>query len=158
MKYAWRARRAGVPAGRAYPIAYWAWYYKLPLSLAYALFQQESGFRNVFGHDPVRSIRGGAVTKARYLYYKARRKRGLGMQGVGPGQLTWYATQDRADALGGCWKYGVNVRVALATLKANIRANGYAKGIERYNGSGPAAVRYSREVRAKQKRWHAILT
>jgi hypothetical protein len=162
LKYAWRARKHGVPAGRAYLIAYWSHYYGLPLSLGYAVVEHESAFRNVFGHDPTGSIpsswKGGIVTKARYLYYKARRKAGHGMQGVGPGQLTWYATQDRADAVGGCYKWSPNVRVTLATLKENIRAYGYVHGVERYNGAGPAAVTYSRVVRGLASQWHRKLS
>lgn len=159
LRYAWRARRkGGVPARRAYPIARWAWHYKVPLSVAYAVIERESNFQNVFGHDPVRSIRGGKVTKERYLYYKRRRKRGMGMQGVGPGQLTWYGYQDLADKLGGCWKYNINIRVSMKILGDNIKRHGLAKGVERYNGAGPQAIRYSAEVRSRSRYWYRILT
>lgn len=134
----------------------------IPISLAAALNEQETGnARNVFGHDPTTSIprswMGGKVTLRRYRSYKARRAQ-HGMQGVGPLQLTWWQTQDLADRLGGCHKPGINMRVGYATLAANIRALGYAKGIERYNGSGPRAVAYSKSVRAKARKWHNRLT
>jgi hypothetical protein len=145
LRIIWEARRAGIPA-----------------SLGFALVQTESGFRNIFGHDPTHSIpdswKGGRVTKDRYLYYKSRRKAGFGMQGVGPCQLTWYATQDRADQMGGCWKITYNIRVGFQNLAANIQAFGYAKGIERYNGSGPAAQRYSQIVQERAQHWHRCLT
>ncbi len=80
------------------------------------------------------------------------------MQGVGPAQLTWYETQDYADAHGGCWVPRVNIRVAFQTLAENIKRYGYATGIERYNGSGAAAQQYSRDVRAGQQHWYRVLT
>jgi hypothetical protein len=133
---------------------------KLPVSLALALFEQESGGRNVFGHDPTIFTGAGTVTKAKYAAYKRQRGpsgRG-GMQGVGPGQLTWWATQDAADRLGGCWKPKYNIRVALQTLASNIAAHGYVDGIMAYNGSGPAAVAYSASVRSLAARWHRRLS
>lgn len=129
----------------------------LPMALGFALFEHESGFRNIFGHDPTAAVparlRGRLVTKARYLAYRARRKLGLGMQGVGPGQLTWWQTQDYADAKGGCHLAHVNIDVAIETLAARIREFGYVKGIERYNGGGEAAVIYSRVVRELAAVW-----
>ena len=68
-------------------------------SVLCAVIEQETGMRNVYGHDPVRwpQVRGGDVTRLNYLRYKTLRKRGFGMQGVGPGQLTWWEYQDEAD-------------------------------------------------------------
>ena len=131
----------------------------VPISLAFALFEHESGFRKVFGHDPTIYVGAGTVTRAKYLAYRARRRASGNrlMQGVGEGQLTWWETQDLADARGGCWKADANVGVSLLTLAARIREHGYAKGIERYNGSGPAAVAYSQRLRARAKVWHARL-
>jgi hypothetical protein len=132
----------------------------IPISLGAALVEQESNFRNVFGHDPVKTgqIKGGPVTRARYLRYKAMRKAGRGMQGVGLTQLTFFAFQDRADKLGGAWKPANQLRVGFQLLRDLIEQHGQAEGIARYNGTGPAAERYSREVRAKQNRWHDRLT
>lgn len=133
---------------------------EIPVSLAFALIEQETGFRNVFGHDPTIFAGAGAVTKAKYLAYRAKRGptgRG-GMQGVGPCQLTWWEYQDRADHYGGCWKPACNIRVGLEVLAANIRAHGEHHGIARYNGEGPAAEQYARTVRGRQKQWHARLT
>ena len=68
-------------------------------SVLCAVLEQESGFRNVYGHDPVKrgQLVGGNVTRLNYARYKALRKLGFGMQGVGPGQLTWWEYQDEAD-------------------------------------------------------------
>lgn len=132
----------------------------IPISLGCALVEQESGFQNVFGHDPVKTgqIRGGKVGRASYLRYKAMRKAGRGMQGVGLTQLTWFEFQDAADKLGGCWKPTYQLRVGFAHLHALIERHGQVDGIAKYNGAGAAADRYSREVRARQSRWHDRLT
>lgn len=140
LRIVWEARRAGIP-----------------ISLGFALVEQESGFKNVFGHDPTIYVGAGTVTKSKYLDYK--RKRGhTHMQGVGPCQLTWWATQDAADKAGGCWKPAVNIRVAFKILAGNIRREGRHDGIKAYNGSGAAAERYARQVEEKQKRWHSLLS
>lgn len=132
---------------------------KLPYSLALALFEKESNFTNVFGHDPVKppQIRGGKVTKAKYLRYKKLRKAGYGMQGVGPGQLTWYEYQDRADKLGGAWKTENNIRVTLEVLSKLIKEKGRFNGVKAYNGSGPAAYLYAVDVLRRQRKWHKRL-
>jgi RNA polymerase-binding transcription factor DksA len=127
----------------------------LALPLACALLEQESsGGHNVFGHDNVRNpIKGGNVTKARYLEYKRYRDLGLGSNGVGPTQLTWSGYQDRADELGGCWVYDVNLRVGFGVLGANIRQSGVYRGYWNYNG-GEA---YARQVMPKLQRWQSLL-
>lgn len=128
----------------------------LPISLAFALVEKESGFTNVFGHDPGNHSGAGAVTKSKYLAYKAQRGstgRG-GMQGVGPCQLTYYSYQDTADRLGGCWKPRYNIQVGLGLLANHIRQYGKTAGIAAYNGSGPAAQAYARSVEQIATKWH----
>jgi hypothetical protein len=139
----------------------------LPLSYALAFLEKESSGKdadgrarfglNLFGHDAVRNIRGGLVTEARYRVYVRQRKAGMGMQGVGPCQLTWYGLQDMADAMGGCWKPRYNMRVGFAQAKALIKAHGKRGGVTRYNGSGPAAQRYADDWIEKQLAWHRWL-
>lgn len=138
----------------------------IPISLGFALIEQESGFRNVYGHDPVLSVlsgppsktvprRGGPVTEINYRVYKKRRAEGMGMQGVGPGQLTWWATQDQADRLGGCWAPRYNIAMAFITLASYIKSRGSQRaGIKAYNGSGAAADRYASQVLKRQISWH----
>lgn len=138
----------------------------LPIAAAFVLSEKESGFSNVFGHDPVASIRGGKVTKKRYLWYKARRKQGLGMQGVGYTQLTWYEFQDRADRMGGCWKPRNQVKVGVSILagyykEERRRGRGVHASLQsaaaRYNGTGPAAAAYGRDFIDRYQRWHRWL-
>ncbi len=127
----------------------------LALPYACALLEQEtSGGHNVFGHDNVRNpIKGGDVTKSRYAEYKRFRDLGLGANGVGPTQLTWPGYQDRADALGGCWDYGVNLRVGFSILRANIRQSGVYRGFWNYNGSEA----YAKQVMPRVAKWQTIL-
>jgi hypothetical protein len=132
----------------------------LRLALACALLEKESGRgRNVFGHDPTIFVGAGEVTRAKYAEYK-RRRMGSGnrlMQGVGPCQLTWWEFQDTADREGGCWRPEVNMRVGFRHLAALISQHGEADGARRYNGSGPAAEAYSRDLLAKTRIWDAKL-
>lgn len=128
----------------------------LPLAIACALLDQESGGGyNVFGHDPVKppQIKGGWVTKERYTHYKVLRKQGYGMQGVGPVQLTWWEFQDLADKYGGCWKVQFNMRVGFEHAAAMIKQYGERNGLKRYNGTGPAAERYAVQVMGRVAIW-----
>jgi hypothetical protein len=127
----------------------------LPLSYMLALVEKETAFQNLFGSDAVRNtVKGGRVTQARYTEYKRQRKAGLGMQGVGYTQLTWYALQDSADRLGGCWKPYPNLVVGAGNLKRLCNLYGKEKGAAAYNGTGPAAEAYGRDFVRKQEAWH----
>jgi hypothetical protein len=132
----------------------------LPLSYAMAFLEKESDKGlNVFGHDPVKNpIKGGAVTKDRYLRYKGYRRAGLGMQGVGPMQLTWYSYQDAADALGGCWKPKFSLRIGFKVAADLIKDHGVKGGVTRWNGAGAAADAYYADWLVKQKHWHSYLS
>jgi peptidoglycan hydrolase-like protein with peptidoglycan-binding domain len=132
----------------------------LRLPLAIAMLEKESGGgRNVFGHDPTIFAGAGEVTRARYADYKRRRvaSGNRQMQGVGPCQLTWWEFQDTADREGGCWRPEVNMRVGFRHLAALVKQNGEADGARRYNGSGPAAEAYSRDLLARARAWEAKL-
>jgi hypothetical protein len=132
----------------------------LRLDYACAMLQKESnGGSNVFGHDPTIFIGAGTVTKAKYLDYKRRRVSSGNklMQGVGPTQLTYWTLQDRADAQGGCWNPRINMRVGFKHLADHINRYGEADGARRYNGSGDAAVAYSKDLLAKAAKWRAVL-
>lgn len=133
---------------------------KLPLSYALAFLEKESNRgQNLFGNDAVRNpIKGGAVTRSRYLLYKKYRNQGLGMQGVGPMQLTWYEFQDKADALGGCWKPKYNMRIGFRLAADLIRRHGKFAGVARYNGTGSAANAYAHDWMTKQAKWHKYVS
>jgi hypothetical protein len=132
----------------------------LPLSYALALCEKEGGFRMIYGHDavpnPIKSPPGGylRVTRANYYRYRLYRRRGLGMQGVGHTQLTWYAFQDQADAIGGCWRPYPNLVVGFRHLRDLVHAHGKEKGAALYNGTGDAARAYGNDWAHRQRLWH----
>lgn len=133
----------------------------LELAAAAALLQMESGGgRNVWGHDGVQTggayVKGAAVTREAYEAYLKIRDR-LGSQGVGPTQLTYGPFQDRADRLGGCWRWDVNCRVGFEILAELIGRYGIQTGFQRYNGSGPAAVAYGQRAVRLYDGWRARL-
>lgn len=132
----------------------------IPISLGFALIQQETGFQNIYGHDPTIYVGAGPVTAHNYhAYKKVRGPHGEGgMQGVGPGQLTWWAIQDEADKRGGCHETSHNISTSFDVLAALIRKHGYVNGVAAYNGDGARAARYSRIVRASATVWHARFT
>ena len=132
----------------------------LRLDYACAMLKKESGGgMNVFGHDPTIFVGAGTVTRGKYLEYKRQRvaSGNARMQGVGPTQLTYWTLQDRADAQGGCWNPRINMRVGFKHLADHIARYGEADGARRYNGSGPAAVAYSKDLLAKAAQWRAVL-
>ena len=132
----------------------------LSVALVCAVVEQESGFANVFGHDRVRNpVKGPpngnlAVTEALYRKYLGFRRQGQGAQGVGPMQLTSPGLQDRADALGGCWQPGPNIRVGCEYLAGNIKRTGSVRGgLVAYNGSSA----YADPVLALERKWRLRL-
>jgi hypothetical protein len=134
----------------------------LPLPLACALVEQESSFRNVFGHDAVQNPtpKGSRVTRASYLRYRDHRDAGLGAQGVGVTQLTFPPFQDRADSLGGCWKVANQLRVGYEVLAKSIAAHGVRGGLAAYNAgsaTSPAGLAYAEKVLARERRWKKAL-
>lgn len=161
--FARRARRAGVPKGWASVVIYEQRGVKSPggRGLALAMVQTESGFTNVYGHDPTIFRGAGTVTRDNYHDYKQRRDHGGpgrgGMQGVGPMQLTWYEYQDAADREGGAYMPAANIRTGLRVVRDLIHVHGFARGIARYNGTGPAATAYSATVRRRARAWTKIL-
>ena len=137
-----RAARRGRPLRRT-SIARECERHGLPASLVCAVIEVETGFQNVFGHDvvrnPVKSPPGGLLAGHRGPSTSATcsfRAQGLGNQGVGPMQLTSPGLQDRADALGGCWKVDPNIRVGVEYLAGNIQRLGLRRGVIAYNGGG----------------------
>jgi len=131
----------------------------LPVALAAAILEQESGGgRNVWGHDPVENrgiyVPGSPVTEATYRRYKIAADRGeIGRQGVGPMQLTGRDWQDAADRRGGCWDPAANMAAGFSGLVTLVNRFGLPAGVERYNGSGPAAERYRDMVLARYRVW-----
>lgn len=140
----------------------------IPVSVLTAVVEQETGFRNVFGHDkkvngstsgiPKRWA-GTEVTKNKYRWYKLGR-RFRGNQGVGPMQLTFPGYQDEADRDGGCWDTAVNIATGANVLKALYDSHGtWAAAYAVYNAGSvnEQGRQYAAEVTAKQRKWHRNL-
>jgi hypothetical protein len=133
----------------------------LPLPLACALLEKESsGGRNEFGHDPTIFAGAGEVTQEKYERYKRERvaSGNRQMQGVGPCQLTWWQLQDEADEAGGCWRPEINMRIGFRQLAGLVKEFGEADGARRFNGSGPAADAYGKDLLSKARRWEATIS
>jgi hypothetical protein len=135
---------------------------RLPLPLACALVEQESSFRNVFGHDPVPNPtpKGSRVTRESYERYRDFRDAGLGAQGVGVTQLTFTPFQDQADALGGAWKVRNQLRVGYKVLADAIARHGVRGGLAAYNAGSPtssAGREYAAKVLMREARWNRVL-
>lgn len=148
-----RARRAG--ARHALKIAQEARRIGLPLDLAYALVEQESGFKNIFGCDygVGRTFCHEKVTKAKVQQLLTSSL----ANGVGLTQLTYKPFVQEAQREGGAHKPRYQLRVGFRILKDNIRRYGEWTGMARYNGSGSAANRYAVELAAKRSRWYRVL-
>ena len=134
-----------------------------PVALLCTILAHESGFRNIYGRDPgpnrnpIRSPDPPGVlevTEENYRRYRNFVKAGKDPNGVGPAQLTTISYVDRADKYGGAWKPANNIRVGAEVILEKIKGPGggdLRKGIEAYNGSGPAARAYA-EARMKELR------
>lgn len=125
---------------------------KLGLPLACAMLMLESGGgRNEFGHDsdrkgPCPGYGWGAVTKTKYLKFRALRDSEGRSNGVGPAQLTSPSLQNEADRVGGCWVVQHNMAVGFHYLHDLIKEHGLLGGCIAYNGSGAAATAYGHRL------------
>ena len=130
---------------------------KLNMSLAVAVCEQESGFRNVWGHDAGKFRRDGEVDRQGVAAYYASPPH-YRPNGCGPMQITSPGLQSLAGAGGGLWIAAVSTTVGVRFLGQLVAQLGEPLGVERYNGSGPAARAYSARVRGRAAHWHTVLT
>ena len=126
------------------------------------LMAETGGGRMVWGSDAVQTggtyAKGGPVTQANYLAYRAALKAGkAGRQGVGDTQLTSSEFQDRGDQLGGCWDPYANQLSGFTGLASRISRYGTRNGFRAYNGSGPAAEAYAAKRMAEYAVWQQRL-
>jgi hypothetical protein len=157
-EYVRRARANG--AQYAYRIILEARRAGIPLSWAFALVEQESGFKNIFGGDwgnlpndyapPFYRV---PVTKERVAALLRHGK----PNGIGLTQLTDFSYVRRAERTKASRSYGAHlpanqIRVGMEVLKE--KTGGHMDEAWRYNG----AFSYQREIQAKQRRWHNLLS
>jgi hypothetical protein len=153
-----RARANG--AEHAYRIILEARRAGIPLSWAFALVEQESGFRNIFGCDwgprgfpfmpPYCRV---PVTKARVeALLRHGKPNGVGLTQITDFNYVRRAQRTKVARAFGAHLPGNQIRVGMQVLKEKTGGNmGQAW---KYNGSRE----YQAQIKAKQRRWHNILT
>lgn len=152
-----RAAAHGVPKQIAHDIAFACRKEHLRYALGFAMFEQESNFRNVYGHDAGGLNPGEVVTRENYLDFRAEvvRRQGGGANGVGLGQITyWTYIRDHV----GLWKPKVQIYLATSILADLVHRLGESTGTGAYNGGeGNPNLAYAGEVLEKAKKWRPIL-
>lgn len=152
-----RAAAKGVPKAIAHDIAFACRKYKLRYALAFAMFEQESNFQLIYGHDAGGLLPGQKVTKGNYAKFRAEviARSGGGANGVGLGQITfWTYIRDHI----GLWKPRVEVYLATSILADLVHRLGEVRGVGAYNGGeGNPNYVYSREVDERASKWRPIL-
>lgn len=146
-RYAWTVASESSKAGIAY-------------SVGFASVEQESNFKNVFGHDPGGLFPGERVTRAKVKALLQHVANGGVSNGVGFTQLTYEGFIKQADALpGGASKVANQCRVGFGILHDLHKAYGsWYEAFYHYNGSGDAAVKYARMMEVRVAKWHRWLT
>ena len=131
---AWRAhRRLGVPRRIAFRIAFAARKYSVRWAVAYALFEQESNYQVIYGHDVGGLYLGERVTRDNYRAFRTFvvAHGGRGANGVGLGQVTyWTYIRDHP----GLWKPRVQVYLSVSILAALLSKYPERIALGAYNG------------------------
>lgn len=136
----------------------------IPLSVLCAMFQSESGGRNIFGADPAGNALPSRwfdtpVSYWKFQYFWRRVHKGYTSNGVGPSQLTSPGLIQTAQNLGGAWKVLPNMIAgarALKDLYAGVGSSDWRLAFQHYNGSGPAAEAYGYRTIEHQRAWHSL--
>lgn len=152
-----RAAKHGVPPRIAGYIASACAREKLRYALGFAMFEQESNFKSIYGHDPGGLFPGEPVTKENYARFRKQvcKSPHKGANGVGLGQVTyWTYIRDHADL----WKPKAQVDLATSLLADYIQDLGEFNGVGAYNGgpSNPNEV-YARQVLKRAEKWRPLL-
>jgi hypothetical protein len=130
----------------------------LPLSLALALVDQESSFRNIFGcdlgeRDTVPWCHQD-VTKERVGQLIRHVNAGGVSNGVGLTQLTSIGFIQQAQAEGGAHKASAQLRIGFRTLHDLIERHGERIGIGAFNGGeGNPQLDYADDVLELKAKW-----
>lgn len=152
-----RAAKHGVPPKIAGYIASACAREKLRYALGFAMFEQESNFKSIYGHDPGGLYPGEPVTKENYARFRNQvcKNKGRGANGVGLGQVTyWTYIRDHVDL----WKPKAQVDLATQIFADYIHDLGESTGTGAYNG-GPTTPNpaYARQVLKRAEKWRPLL-
>jgi len=152
-----RAAAHGVPENIATYIAFACRKEKLRYALGFAMFEQESDFKVIYGHDLGGLNAGLRVTRENYLRFRVEvvRRRGGGSNGVGLGQVTWWTY---IKVRSGLWKPKVQVYLAVEILDGLVDRLGEFTGTGAYNGGeGNPNGTYATEVLNRADEWRPKL-
>ena len=139
----------------------------VPLAIAAAMVEKESGGRNVYGHDtggafsvPGRDIE---VTQENYKEFLRRVLAGEKSNGVGPAQITYRGYFERYPEYP-FWEPLANIRFGLTVLADYLNDDfsdaSISSAAARYNGGtnpGPRALAYGADLLTKTNAWRAKL-
>ena len=157
LRVAHRASRHGVPPLIATYIAFAARKFHVRYALNFALFEQESNFAVIYGHDAGGLFPGREVTRDNYAAFRKHvvEHQGGGSNGVGLGQVTyWTYVRDHK----GLWKPRVQVYLATSILADLLSRHDEFTAVGAYNGGeGNPNRLYAEEVLAKARRWRTRL-
>lgn len=153
-----RAAEHGVPKEVATHIAFACRKEKLRYALGFAMFEQESGFEAIYGHDAGGLNPGKSVTQENYRSFRDEvvRREGGGANGVGLGQVTfWTHIRDHR----GLWKPKVQIYLATSILADLVHRLGESTGTGAYNGGeGNPNEAYAAEVLERANKWRPLLS
>jgi soluble lytic murein transglycosylase-like protein len=148
------ARSFGVPAYTAAVIAVAAKRVGVNPALAFALVEQESDFRHIFGHDPGGPFPGEPVTQRKYQALSEHIRNGGTSNGVGLCQITYPGF---IFEHAGLWRRLANVKFGLRLVRNSILAVGSKRtALAQYNGGPtPPAVSwdYADSVLERENKW-----
>lgn len=152
-----RAHEHGVPEDIATDIAFACCEEHLRYALGFAMFEQESDFKAIYGHDLGGLHPGETVTRENYRDFRSEvvRRKGGGANGVGLGQVTfWTYIRDHP----GLWKPRVQIYLATSILADLVHRLGESTGVGAYNGGeGNPNETYAGEVLRRAEKWRPML-
>lgn len=141
----------------------------IPFFVACALLEQESGGKNIFGHDVGGSFSGGGiVTPLKFLQFYTEAMNGKTSNGVGPCQITYAGAYKSGHRDGGYFRLMINqgllpyeplhnMLFGFRILAGNYEKTGsWEKAGAIYNGGpnpGPKAIQYGKDFSAKIAVW-----
>lgn len=148
-------KQYGVPRWTAFCISFAAAFHGISQALAYAVCEQESGFRHVFGCD-LGPTDGPPychqeVTKERYQRLRDYAIRMHIGNGVSLFQITyWTYLRDKRRL----YKRHVNALFGCRLISRNVNSYGVRKGLAVYNGGAEnPQYDYADSVLALKKKW-----
>jgi hypothetical protein len=153
-----RAKRAG--ASYSLRIIMEARAAGLPISLAFAVVDEESTFRNIFGCDKGGPFCHDNVTKERVQHLIHIVEMGGTSQGVGLSQLTFIGYIKQAEALGGAHIPKHQLQVGFRAIAHMIAVFGERGGLAAYNAGhpdNPFGKKYAARVENRKIKWHKAL-